>query len=221
MAARCRCTQVRLVGPWLTPLEALRAGLADLAWREACADALRQHERGGDLMLAHARAEVELMERRGDGFATAFVESALPPIEGAAGRALARAAVRLGRVAPDMALGLVSYMHTVRVSLRGAELVLTWVHGNPKCAGGWFNVLELEAPAQLTWVAVTPAGVVAEGAGMVAQGDELHFGEAALHAKRDEAVAVGVQLRVASAAVPRGRFAAWAACGDRGRTGAL
>ena len=212
MAARCRCTQVRLVGPWLTPLEALRAGLAALAWREACADALRQHERAaGDLMLAHARAEVELMERRGDGFATAFLKSALPPIEGAAGRALARAAVRLGRVAPDMALGLVPDVHKVRLSLRGAELALTWLHCNPECAGGWFNVLELEAPAQLTWVAVTPGGVVAEGAGMVAQGDELHFGEAALHAKRDEAVAVGVQLRAASAAAPRGMFAAWSA----------
>ena len=153
-------------------------------------------------MLAHARAEVELMERRGDGFAAAL-NSALPPIEGAAGRALARAAVRLGRVAPDMALGLVSYMHTVRLSLRGAELELTWVHGNPKPAGGWFRVLELEAPAQLTWVAVTPGGVVAEGAGMVTQGDELHIGEP-LQAKRGEAVAVGVQLRAASAAAPRG-----------------
>ena len=204
MAARCRCTQVRLVGPWLTPLEALRAGLAALAWREACADALRQHERAaGDLMLAHARAEVELMERRGDGFATAFLKSALPPIEGAAGRALARAAVRLGRVAPDMALGLVSYMHEVRLTLRGAELALTWLHCNPECAGGWFNVLELEAPAQLTWVAVTPAGVVAEGAGMVRRGDELHI-RGALQAKRGEAVAVGVQLRAASAAAPRG-----------------
>ena len=143
------------------------------------------------------------MERRGDGFATALLKSALPPIEGAAGRALARAAVRLGRVAPDMALGLVSYMHTVRLSLRGAELVLTWLHCNPECSGGWFNVLELEAPAQLTWVAVTPGGVVAEGGGMVTQGDELHIGEP-LQAKRGEAVAVGVQLRAASAAAPRG-----------------
>ena len=210
MAARCRCTQVRLVGPWLTPLEAIRAGRAARAWREACADALQWHARAGDLMLAHARAEVELMERRGDGFATAFLKSALPPIEGAAGRALARAAVRLGRVAPDMALGLVPDVHKVRLSLRGAELALTWLHCNPECAGGWFNVLELEAPAQLTWVAVTPGGVVAEGAGMVTQGDELHI-RGALQAKRGEAVAVGVQLRAASAAAPRGMFAAWSA----------